>query len=220
MTTISEAGRADPRAARRAARRLASRTEILDAAELVFGEDGLRDGSLRRIADLSGYSTAAIYLFFDSKQHLVAETLNRRADEYLTDLRAAAAGDGPAMERLHRVVDVAAAFFTARPRFRALLRQLQGGAMITGPVLARFAGDVYGRYAAAMTLMTDLILDGQAEGDVRSGNAGALAHLASVLTNEYVLAEPGTTAEPALTSIEFHALFDGALRVAGKRRKR
>jgi AcrR family transcriptional regulator len=220
MSTTSQAARADQRSARRSARRLASRTEILDAAELVFSEDGLRDGSLRRIADLSGYSTAAIYLFFDSKQHLVAETLNRRADEYLTDLRAAAAGDEPAIDRLHRVGDSAACFFAARPQFRALLRQLQGGTTIIGPVLARFAGDVYGRYAAAMTLMTDLVLDGQAEGDVRSGDARALAHLASVLTNEFVLAQPATSEQPMLTSVEFHALFDGALRLPGKQRKR
>ena len=96
---------------RRAARRAESQTAILDAAERVFSEDGLRTGSLRRIADLSGYSTAAIYKFFDSKQHLVAETLNRRGDEYLAELSQAADATGSALERLHRIVDAAAAFF-------------------------------------------------------------------------------------------------------------
>ena len=80
----------DPRSRRRAARRAASTADILDAAERVFSEDGLRDGSLRRIAELSGYSTAAIYKFFDSKHHLVTETLNRRADEYLVEVKTAA----------------------------------------------------------------------------------------------------------------------------------
>ena len=84
----------DPRSRRRAARRAASTADILDAAERVFSEDGLRDGSLRRIAELSGYSTAAIYKFFDSKQHLVTETLNRRADEYLSEVRTAATSEG------------------------------------------------------------------------------------------------------------------------------
>ncbi len=95
----------DPRTRRRAARRAASTADILDAAERVFSEDGLRDGSLRRIAELSGYSTAAIYKFFDSKQHLVIETLNRRADEYLIGIRAAAEREGTALERLHFIVD-------------------------------------------------------------------------------------------------------------------
>ena len=78
---VTDMARAELRSQRRAARRAENRSVILDAAERVFSEDGLRTGSLRRIADLSGYSTAAIYKFFDSKQHLVAEVLNRRADE-------------------------------------------------------------------------------------------------------------------------------------------
>jgi hypothetical protein len=39
----------------------------------VFGAHGLRDGWLRRVADLSGRSTAASYEFFDSTQRLVAK---------------------------------------------------------------------------------------------------------------------------------------------------
>jgi AcrR family transcriptional regulator len=196
----------DPRNRRRAARRAASTADILDAAERVFGEDGLRDGSLRRIAELSGYSTAAIYKFFDSKQHLVTETLNRRADEYLTEVRKAAAGDGTALERLHLIVDAAATYFSAQKNFSSLIRQVQGGAAILGPVLAAFADDVYGRYGQAMELMTDLVREGQKSGDIRTGDPRALAHLASVLTNEFVLTDL------PLTRAEFHTVFDGALR--------
>src|SRR5271170_7907221 len=144
---VTDTARAEVRSQRRAARRAENRTEILDAAERVFGEDGLRNGSLRRIADLSGYSTAAIYKFFDSRQHLVAETLNRRADEYLRELLRAAESAGTPLERLHLIVDNAAAYFLARGHFRSLLRQMQGGSAILGPVLDVFAEDVYGRYA-------------------------------------------------------------------------
>jgi AcrR family transcriptional regulator len=196
----------DPRSRRRAARRAASTADILDAAERVFSEDGLRDGSLRRIAELSGYSTAAIYKFFDSKQHLVTETLNRRADEYLSEVKAAAEREGTALERLHSVVDAAAAYFGAQKQFSALVRQVQGGAAILGPVLAAFADDVYGRYGHAMAMMSDLVREGQQSGEIRGGDPTALAHLASVLTNEYVLADL------PLTSEQFHAVFDGALR--------
>jgi AcrR family transcriptional regulator len=196
----------DPRSRRRAARRAASTADILDAAERVFSEDGLRDGSLRRIAELSGYSTAAIYKFFDSKQHLVTETLNRRADEYLGEIRTAATDEGSALDRLHRIVDAAATYFGAQKKFSALVRQIQGGAAILGPVLATFADDVYGRYGQAMDVMTELIRDGQQSSEIRTGDPRALAHLASVLTNEYVLADLPLTRE------EFHAVFDGTLR--------
>jgi len=204
--TVIDTARAEVRSQRRAARRAENRSEILDAAERVFGEDGLRNGSLRRIADLSGYSTAAIYKFFDSRQHLVAETLNRRADEYLGELLRAAESAGTPLERLHLIVDNAAAYFLARGHFRSLLRQMQGGSAIVGPVLDAFADDVLGRYAHAMNLMTDLIREGQQAGEVRDGDPGALAHLASVLINEYALADI------ALARSEFHAVFDGALR--------
>jgi AcrR family transcriptional regulator len=204
---VTDTARAEVRSQRRAARRAESRTEILDAAERVFSEDGLRDGSLRRIGDLSGYSTAAIYKFFDSKQHLVAQTLSRRADEWLAELQRAAASGGTPLERLHQVADDAAAFFGARPHFRSVLRQVQGGSAIVGPLLAAFAEDVYGRYAQAMAVMTDLIQQGQQIAEIRTGDPRALAHLASVLTNEFALADLG------LTTADFHAVFDGALRV-------
>jgi AcrR family transcriptional regulator len=196
----------DIRKRRREARRAASIADILDAAERVFSEDGLRDGSLRRIAELSGYSTAAIYKFFDSKHHLVTETLNRRADEYLTDLKSAAVSEGTALERLQLIVDASATYFSAQKQFSALIRQVQGGAAILGPVLASFADDVYGRYGQAMGLMADLVREGQKSGEIRAGDPRALAHLASVLTNEYVLADL------PLARQEFHAVFDGALR--------
>jgi AcrR family transcriptional regulator len=196
----------DPRSRRRAARRAASTADILDAAERVFSEDGLRDGSLRRIAELSGYSTAAIYKFFDSKHHLVIETLNRRADEYLVGIQAAAKREGTALERLQFIVDDAATYFSAHKQFSSLVRQIQGGAAILGPVLAAFTDDSDGSYGQAMELMTDLIREGQHSGEIRAGDPRALAHLASVLTNEYVLADL------ALSREEFRAVFAGALR--------
>src|SRR5260370_35648873 len=81
----------DLRARRRAARRAENRTEILDAAERGFGEHGGRDGSLRQIALLSGFSTAAIYLFFENKRDLLRGTLTRPGDE-LVGVRRTAAG--------------------------------------------------------------------------------------------------------------------------------
>ncbi|MCX2932620.1 helix-turn-helix domain containing protein [Mycobacterium sp. CVI_P3] len=203
---MTDTAPAELRSQRRAARRAENRSEILDAAERVFGEDGLRTGSLRRIANLSGYSTAAIYKFFDSKQHLVAEVLTRRGDEYLNELRQAAQSDGTPLDRLHLIVDTAAAYFRERAHFRSVLRQIKGGSAILGPVLDAFAEDVYGRYADAMNLMTDLVRQGQHAREIRDGDPGGIAHLASVLTNEYALADV------ALAPSEFHAVFDGALR--------
>ena len=211
---MTDTARAAVRSQRRAARRAESIREIIDAAERVFSEDGLRDGSLRRIADLSGYSTAAIYKFFESKQHLAAQLLSQRADEYLAELQKATRAEGTALHRLHLIVDNAAEFFGARPHFKSVLRQMQGGSAIVGPVLAAFADDVYGRYAQAMTLMADLVREGQQSAEVRAGDPDALAHLASVLTNEFVLANV------SMPAAEFHEVFDGALRAPRRGKQR
>src|ERR1700712_3841788 len=95
--------RTERRAERRAPRRAENRTEILDAAEKVFGARGLRDGSLREIGEESGFSPAAIYLFFDNKQHLVAETLSRRGDELIAAVSLEAASDVTPLAKLHRI---------------------------------------------------------------------------------------------------------------------
>ncbi len=203
----------DRRAERRAARRADNRTEILDAAEKVFGARGLRDGSLREIGEASGFSSAAIYLFFDNKQHLVAETLSRRGDELIATVRREAELDIAPLDKLHRIVDATASFFADRPNFRLLLRHIRGGETITGPILAEFGSGASARFGDVMGVLAGIVRDGQAVGEIRAGDAPALAHLYSVLVNEYVLLTSSDAAgNGTLTAAQFHALVDGALR--------
>jgi AcrR family transcriptional regulator len=202
---------ADRKAERRATRRAENRTEVLDAAERVFGQDGLKDGSMRRIAAESGFSTAAIYIFFENKQDLVVETLGRRGGELIAALSADAALDLSPIDRLHQVVDTTIAFFAERPHFAQLLRHLRGNTAITGPVLAEFDTDASPGFDQAMTILASIITEGQHCGEIRAGNPRALAHLYSVLVNEYILLGAPDDAEP-LTLRQFHGFVDGALR--------
>ncbi|WP_069877897.1 TetR/AcrR family transcriptional regulator [Bosea sp. BIWAKO-01] len=50
---------------------------ILDAARTVFERDGLDGASLRAIAAEAGYTPAALYFHFDSKEMLYAEVLGQ-----------------------------------------------------------------------------------------------------------------------------------------------
>jgi AcrR family transcriptional regulator len=209
---VSEAG-LDKQSVRRAARKAENRVEMLDAAELVFGRDGVRDGSLRSIAAEAGFSTAAIYLFFENKQHLLAETLTRRGDELLEVLRQEAQADRPPLEELHRVIDVTIAFFAERPHFRHLLAHLRGGGAIVGTMLDEYAGEAHASFREAMDLLAKLMKNGQAVGEIREGSASKLAYLYSVLLNEYILfASAGDSTLDVLTTEQFHGLVDGALR--------
>jgi AcrR family transcriptional regulator len=202
----------DLRAQRRAARRDENRAEILDAAELVFGEHGFRAGSLRQIAVRSGFSPAAIYLFFDNKQHLVAETLTRRGAELVGALQAVAGDDLPPLDKFHAIVDVTVAFFEARPGFRKLVRHMTGGSAIIGSAFAEFATDGEGYFAEAMNLLARVVEKGQEVGEIRQGNALAVAHLFSVLVNEHILlTASGDSNVTPLTTEQFHGLIDGML---------
>src|SRR5437868_8252770 len=51
------------------------RTLILDAARKVFEADGLDGASLRAIAAAAGYTPAALYFHFDSKEAIYAQVL-------------------------------------------------------------------------------------------------------------------------------------------------
>ncbi|CAM5491965.1 HTH-type transcriptional repressor BepR OS=Afipia felis OX=1035 GN=bepR PE=4 SV=1 [Afipia felis] len=48
---------------------------ILDAAKQVFAEEGLEGASLRAIAVRAGYTPAALYFYFESKEAIYAEVL-------------------------------------------------------------------------------------------------------------------------------------------------
>jgi AcrR family transcriptional regulator len=203
----------DKRAQRREARQAQNRSDILDAAEQVFGEDGPQNGSLRRIAALSGFSPAGIYLFFENKQHLLLETMTRRGDEWTGIMRDAGKGDDDPMEMLHRIVDLAVDFFAKHPYFRLLLRHVDRGATMT-----ESAGDIGGHYLEVVTQIDHIVTRGQEMGQIRAGGGRALSHLYSVLVNEFVLLDAAgpSTAANGISIGQFHELIDGAFRVIQK----
>ena len=62
--------------------------QILDAAQAVFAQDGLRAASLRAIARHVGCDPALIYYHFDSKEALFEALLTRRFPGVLRDVKA------------------------------------------------------------------------------------------------------------------------------------
>jgi AcrR family transcriptional regulator len=204
----------DRRAFRRAERLAMSRRDILDSAERVFGEYGIHEGSLRRIAADSGFSTAAIYQFFDGKENLLLETLARRGDDFVLALGTVTGEGLSPLQQLHRIIDVAVTFFEAHPAFLRLVRQINGRTAIVGSALAQYTGAVDGHFNQAMRLISRIVSDGQAAGELREGSPSAFAHLYSVLINEHVLLTTEADQQDGperLTPDQFHGLIDGAL---------
>jgi AcrR family transcriptional regulator len=91
--------------ARKRAVRELKRNMILDAARKIFETEGLDGASLRAIAAESGYTPAALYFHFDSKEAIYSEVL------------------------AHSLSQLAAATEQAAAKARAPERQLQAAAM-------------------------------------------------------------------------------------------
>ncbi|KZY47102.1 transcriptional regulator [Roseovarius sp. HI0049] len=91
----------DRKAARQ--RRLAEskRQIILDAAREAFAEDGLERASLRAIATKAGYTPAALYFHFPSKEAIYAELLRSSLLSLGESVAAAVEGADTAEARFH-----------------------------------------------------------------------------------------------------------------------
>ncbi|GJE79488.1 TetR/AcrR family transcriptional regulator [Methylorubrum thiocyanatum] len=107
-------------AVRRAERRQAvsehKRALILEAAREVFAAEGLEGASLRAIATRAGYTPAALYFHFDSKETIYAEVLRgslaalgRHVDEAVQKARGADS-------RLRAAAMAFFRFYAERPR--------------------------------------------------------------------------------------------------------
>ncbi|MCC8964721.1 TetR/AcrR family transcriptional regulator [Bradyrhizobium sp. Pear76] len=74
---------------------------ILDAARSVFAEEGLEGASLRAIATRAGYTPAALYFHFDSKEAIYAEVLRQSLASLGEAVGAAVATTRGAKQMLH-----------------------------------------------------------------------------------------------------------------------
>jgi branched-subunit amino acid ABC-type transport system permease component len=61
-----------PREERRQLHQQLSRTQLLDAAEEIFGQKGFHDTTLKESADRADFSVGSVYSFFENKEDLYA----------------------------------------------------------------------------------------------------------------------------------------------------
>ena len=94
-----------------------ARGRILDAADRLFYEQGLRAVGMDRIRDESGVSLKRIYREFPAKEELVAATLRRRDQTFQEAITAYLDGLGSARDRVLGVFDFLDAWFR-EPDFR------------------------------------------------------------------------------------------------------
>jgi AcrR family transcriptional regulator len=92
------------------------REGILAAARAVFEREGLEGASLRAIAAEAGYTPAALYFHFDSKETLYAEVLGASIARLRAAVDAAVASAGNPEARLQAAALAFFDFYAGNPR--------------------------------------------------------------------------------------------------------
>nr|QIG94283.1 TetR/AcrR family transcriptional regulator [Bradyrhizobium sp. 6(2017)] len=89
---------------------------ILDAARSVFAEEGLEGASLRAIATRAGYTPAALYFHFDSKEAIYAEVLRQSLASLGQAVSAAVTTTRGAKQKLHSAGMAFFRYYADHPR--------------------------------------------------------------------------------------------------------
>jgi len=158
------------------------RSLILDAARRVFEAEGLEGASLRMIAAESGYTPAALYFHFDSKEALYAEllaqslaALKARVDEATARARSPAA-------RLQAAALAFFDFYAENPRDLDLGFYLFRGGMRPHGVGRNRDDSLNTALAASLMPIADAAIElGASRSRARLLTADMLAHAAGVL---------------------------------------
>lgn len=155
---------------------------ILDAARRVFERDGLEGASLRAIASEAGYTPAALYFHFDSREAVYAALLSESLDRLNVFVDAAVdAADEPAT-RLAAAITAFYRYYADNPGELELGFYLfRGGIRPKGVGAARNA-DLNAKLTAALTPVTRAALAlGASDEDSRRVTAGLFAQVSGAL---------------------------------------
>ena len=115
--------------ARRKREKEERRQSILHAAREVFFEHGLHRATVGDVADRAEVSKGTVYLYFESKEMILALVLLEGLDELVEELEQACAADEslPADERLRRLGRAYLHFFEQEPAYFRLLMAMDRG---------------------------------------------------------------------------------------------
>ena len=197
-----------------------SRSQLLDAAEEVFGKKGFHETTLKEVAELAEFSVGSVYSFFENKDDLFRQIFVRRGDEFMPELRDVLRPDGDPVEQLHRLVDFEVGWFRANRHFGRLFLRSSSATMLSADrdVDAATAAN----YEESMQLQASLFRRGQEAGVFRAGDPEVLARLFSGIVSAYQALDPAVVSDAPDAAerfplTELHALVEDAFLAARRR---
>lgn len=112
-------------------------TQILEAADELFGEQGLDGVSVRDVAARAGVNKALVFYYFATKEKLFEAVLERYYEAHRAALESAFRSDAPLSQRLHALVDAYLDFIEQHRRYPSLVQSLVVGSPAFHPFIQR-----------------------------------------------------------------------------------
>jgi AcrR family transcriptional regulator len=183
-----------------------SRTQLLDAAEEVFGAKGFHDTTLKEIAELAEFSVGSVYSFFENKDDLFLNVFLRRGEEFLPGMETAAGRGNDARAQLHALVDYEVGFFRAHPHFGRLYLRTSSSTLpgMDLPPSQTLAAN----FERAMGVQAGIFRRGQAAGVLRDGDPGVLGRLFTGLVAAYQSTDPAVVDDDPRERLPLATLHD------------
>ena len=143
------------------------RNQILDAAMKTFSEVGFHKARMSDIADTSGLSKGSLYWYFDSKDSIILNLLEKFFEPELKDLRALLTDNRSAEDRLEIYIDRVSDDMLAMLKWMPLIHDFIALAFRKEPV--RKAISSY--YQRHLEILLSLIQQGLDAGEFQADSA-------------------------------------------------
>lgn len=165
-------GRAAITALRRKREKARRRDDILQAAREVFFERGIHHATVDEVAEQAEVSKGTVYLYFDTKEAILAHLLLEGLEKLVSDLEAAfdPAGSRSALDRIRRLARVYLKFFQAHPSYFHLISAFDRG-RFQAAVSPELYNQVLTRSLRGLEWLVRAVEQGRAEGVLRASDA-------------------------------------------------
>jgi AcrR family transcriptional regulator len=147
------------------------RAQILEAALTVFARQGFHQARMDDIAQESGLSKGALYLYYKSKDAMIGALMRSVGNFMLRSARSIETAEGSASER---ILGVTQRFSDEIERFSPALPVMQEFYAVAAhdKSVRAYLAEMYGDYA---NLLARVIEQGVEAGEFRAGDSSALA---------------------------------------------
>jgi AcrR family transcriptional regulator len=171
-------GRSTITASRREREKAKRRDDILHAAREVFFERGIHHATVDEVAEQAEVSKGTVYLYFDTKETILAHLLLEGLERLVADLEAAyaPAESMPALDRMRRLSRAYMSFFQTYPSHFHLMSAFDRG-QFQMSISAELYGQVLTRSLRGLEWVVRAVEQGRAEGTLKVGDARHAASL-------------------------------------------